>query len=196
MLFRSSAPPSSAQTLIYNTQVYSDTVLNTDGGNVYGPFAARYAGSIGNSLAISIVDAGSYSNTWNINGVGVAGLFNGSPGTSAQAASYGSSNDEVHIVVMDVGGAFSGKQNTVLETFGFMSKASDAKDSNGNYLTYVAANPVLTPLIATWVKKTDLPANVIDYYGKLPKPLGGTGSGAGRLDLQNGDPNKIGRAHV
>ena len=64
-----------------------------------------------------------------------------------------------------------------------------SKESNGNYLTYVAANPVLTPLIATWVKKTDLPANVIDYYGKLPKPLGGTGSGAGRLDLQNGDPN-------
>jgi len=127
-----SAPPSSQQVYIPNRQVYTDSVLNADAANAYGPWAARYLGSLGNSLAISIVDAGSYTSTWNINGYGVASFFNGAPGTSAQAAAYGASNDEVHIAVVDAGGAFTGTKGTVLETFPYLSKATNTTDSLGN----------------------------------------------------------------
>ena len=127
-----SAPPASQQVYIPNRQVYTDSVLNADGANAFGPWAARYLGSLGNSLAISIVDAASYTSTWNINGYGVASFFNGAPGTSAQAAAYGASNDEVHIAVVDAGGAFTGTKGTVLETFPYLSKATNTTDSLGN----------------------------------------------------------------
>ena len=44
----------------------------------------------------------------------------------------GGANDEMHIVVVDEDGLFTGTSGTVLETFPFVSKASDAKDSVGN----------------------------------------------------------------
>jgi hypothetical protein len=117
---------------IPNQRVYQDTTLYSDLGGNYGPFAGRYPGYLGNSLAVSIVDANTYSASWNVNGYGVSQYFNSAPGTSAQAAYYGSSNDEVHIVVVDIGGAFSGKQGTVLETYPFLSKATNLTDSLGN----------------------------------------------------------------
>ena len=126
------ATSGNSQVPINNSQVYNDAVLNSDFSNAYGAFSGRYPGSLGNSLTVSIVDAASYSTTWNINGIGVASYFNGAPGTSSQAAAYGSSNDEIHIVVMDTGGAFTGTKNTVLETFPYVSKATNLTDSLGN----------------------------------------------------------------
>jgi len=124
---------SSSTIAILNSKVYSDSVLTiADGSNAYGPWAARYAGSLGNSLAISIVDAASYTSTWNINGYGVASYFNGAPGTSTQAAAYGAANDEIHIAIIDAGGAFTGTKGTVLETYPYVSKATNLTDSLGN----------------------------------------------------------------
>jgi hypothetical protein len=59
-------------------------------------------------------------------------LFDKAPGTSAGAAAAGASNDEIHVVVVDEDGLFTGTKDTVLESFGFVSLASDAKDSVGN----------------------------------------------------------------
>jgi len=59
-------------------------------------------------------------------------LFNKAPGTSATATAAGGSADEIHIVVVDEDGVITGKTNTVLETYGFVSLASDSKDSQGN----------------------------------------------------------------
>lgn len=68
-------------------------------------------------------------------------LFDKAPGSSASAALVGASNDEIHVVVVDEDGVISGTKNEVLETFGFVSLASDAKDSQGasNYYRDVIA---------------------------------------------------------
>ena len=58
-------------------------------------------------------------------------LFDKAPGTSASAELVGASNDEIHLVVVDEDGLFTGTQHTVLETFGFVSLASDGKDAQG-----------------------------------------------------------------
>ena len=100
---------------IANEDVFQATYLTSNNGNAYGAFTARYPGALGNSLTISLVDAASYSTSWNIGGVTISGYVNGAPGTSSQAASVGAANDEVHIVVMDTGGLFTGAKNTVLE---------------------------------------------------------------------------------
>ena len=75
----------------------------------------------------------------------------------------GGSNDEMHIIVIDAGGKFTGTSGTVLETYPFVSKASDAINLNGgttNYYKQVifnkskyiyAADPVeYANTVATW----------------------------------------------
>ena len=62
--------------------------------------------------------------------------FSKAPGTSAGASLAGAGADELHIVVIDEDGLISGKAGTVLETFGFCSLASDAKDAQGSSLYY------------------------------------------------------------
>ena len=58
-------------------------------------------------------------------------LFSKAPGKSASSAAAGGSNDEIHMVVIDEDGGWTGTANTVLETFGFASLASDGKDAQG-----------------------------------------------------------------
>jgi hypothetical protein len=41
-------------------------------------------------------------------------------------------NDEIHVVVVDEDGGISGVPGTILETYSKVSKASDAKDPQGN----------------------------------------------------------------
>ena len=58
--------------------------------------------------------------------------FDKAPGTSASATAASGSADEIHVVVIDEDGAISGKQHEVLETYGFVSCASDSKDASGS----------------------------------------------------------------
>ena len=58
-------------------------------------------------------------------------LFAKAPGKSGTATAAGGSDDEIHVVVIDEDGSFTGTENTVLETFGFLSCASDGKDAHG-----------------------------------------------------------------
>ena len=59
-------------------------------------------------------------------------LFDKAPGTSAGAALVGAVNDEIHLVVEDEDGLFTGTKGAVLESFSFVSLVSDAKNSTGN----------------------------------------------------------------
>jgi len=118
---------------IDNESTFETSYLhNLTNNNQFGSFIAKYAGSLGNSLTVSVVDSSNTFNNWTVNGVGVSPYFTGAPGTSAQAAAAGASNDELHIIVTDSGGLFTGVQNTVLETYSYLSKGSDSIDALGN----------------------------------------------------------------
>ena len=58
------------------------------------------------------------------------------PGTSQHVSERGGSNDEFHIVVVDVNGGVTGTPNTILEKFLYVSKASDGKSSEGSLVYY------------------------------------------------------------
>ncbi len=118
-----------AGVLIENEDDYENN--HSGGANTYGMWAAKYPGDIGNTLKISIADAGSFSNTWGTNGEYFA-EFTGAPGTSAYTSALSGANDEIHIVVVDEDGLFSGIPGTILERYEFLSKASDAKTENGS----------------------------------------------------------------
>lgn len=97
-------------------------------------FVARYPGILGNSIGISICPP-SVGDTAFTSWV-YRGSFDGSPSTSEFAFSIGALNDEVHIAVIDTTGDISGTPNTVLETFPYVSLASNAKTYQGasNYI--------------------------------------------------------------
>ena len=123
-----------AAVLIKNDDDWLDNY--STGGITRGEFAARYAGALGNSLKVSICDVNTYS-TW-----AYSGSFNSTPATSTYVSNQGGANDEIHIVVVDEDGKFTGTSGTVLEKYGYVSKASDAKDDSGNtnYYKNVIAN--------------------------------------------------------
>jgi hypothetical protein len=143
------ANTSAANIVVTNEDQFEYTLLNNlTNANAYGPFMARYAGSLGNSITISAIDAGANAAqfaAWSITAIpgGLSSYFPGLPGTSAQATSAGASNDEIHIIVVDTGGLITGTVNTVLEVFPYLSKGADAKDSLGNsnyYKNYIFRN--------------------------------------------------------
>ncbi len=180
------------RSLIRNKSDYEDGGLDLSN---FGGFVSKYPGSIGSSLAVSMVD----NSTWLQVGAGtisatigsktvtgqsspdfvtnlvvgsylvVAGevigqissiesatsltlvanstktvttsvysvkwqysdLFDYKPEESTYGASLNTSNDELHIVIVDENGLFSGQVGTVLEVYKGVSKASDAKKSDG-----------------------------------------------------------------
>ena len=120
--------------LIENTTTYLNEYQT--GNYLYGVFAARYPGVLGNALKVSLADSTSYAN-WEY-----ASLFDSQPGTSAFAAARGGQNDELHIVVIDATGDWTGTAGTVLEKYQFLSKATDAKSGTGasSYYRDVIAN--------------------------------------------------------
>ena len=109
---------------INNLQSYQSTYEN--GSAIVGEFAAKFPGTLGNSLKVSIADSASFA-TW-----AYRAEFDAAPGTSDYAASAGGSNDELHIIILDEDGAWTGTQNAILEKYAFVSKASDAKKSDGS----------------------------------------------------------------
>jgi len=109
---------------INNLQHYLDNYIN--GAGLVGEFAAKYPGTLGNSLKISVADSASFG-TW-----AYKAEFDSVPGTSAYATSVGGASDELHVIIIDEDGAWTGTRGAILEKFAYVSKASDAKKSDGS----------------------------------------------------------------
>jgi phage tail sheath protein FI len=136
---------------ITNLDYYTATFPS---GNTIAKFAARYPGSLGNAIKVSLADAGSFA-TW-----GYASQFSAAPSTSTHASTAGASNDELHLIVIDVDGRLSGVAGTVLEKYAFVSKATDAKTTQGGTNYYA-----------------DVLNNQSKYLWWLGHPAGSTGTG-------------------
>lgn len=114
---------------VQNETVFEASYLNNDNANAFGPWMARYPGALGNSITVSICDNATTYTSWTYKN-----LFSSAPGTSTFASQVGGSSDEMHIVVLDAQGKFTGTSNTVLETYSFVSKARDAQQNgDSNY---------------------------------------------------------------
>jgi len=122
------ANASATAVLIKNEDNYTSDYV--DGSASVGEFAAKYPGALGNSLRVSMADANTYA-TW-----GFASLFDAAPGTSTYVTDLGGRHDEVHVIVIDEDGLWTGQKNTVLEKFPFASKAIDAKKPDGTNAFY------------------------------------------------------------
>ena len=134
--FNADANTSQTNIQMANSDSFQATLLNTDNANLYGSFMARYPGKLGNSLSVAVC-----SNTATFSAWTYKGYFTSAPTTSDYVTNAGGSNDEMHIAIIDTGGLFSGTQGTILETYPFVSKASDASvNGSTNYYKQVIFN--------------------------------------------------------
>ena len=125
--------------LIKNSNEYSSNFIENATVVANSVFAARYAGSLGNNITVSMF---ANTNSTQFSNWSWSSLFDRAPGTSyyiTQNFSANTSapiaNDEVYIVVLDRTGVISGAANTVLEKF-VASKAPNSRDENNNSLYY------------------------------------------------------------
>jgi hypothetical protein len=114
-------------TFANHTTHYQVTAINTDVLTI-----KALNQPAGTGLTSAIVNSTSIDRYWEH-----YASFDKAPSKSASALAAGGSDDEMHIVVIDEDGLFTGTAGTVLETFGFVSGATDAKDASGQSNYYV-----------------------------------------------------------
>ena len=121
---------------IANEDTFENTILNVSQSNLYGAFMARYPGALGNSIDVGVCANTNTFSTW-----AYKSYFTSAPTTSDQCTAAGGSGDEMHVIVVDRGGLITGSAGTVLETYPFLSAASDATlNGSSNYYKQVIFN--------------------------------------------------------
>jgi len=144
------AGSNSTGVLVGNDDEYSSATLTLV---THGEWIARFPGELGNSLSVEMVDSNTITTLAN------SGLDkfvpSAAPGTSTWVNAQGGSDDELHVIVIDAQGKFTGVAGQVLETFLYVSKASDAKDDYGNTNYYAQVINNRSKYIR-WAAHTDL----------------------------------------
>ena len=101
---------------------FSDYQTQYENGNgVVGEFAAKYPGTLGNSLKVSMADSETYE-TW-----AYKTEFDGAPGAN-----------ELHVIVIDSDGKITGFDEGVVEKYSYLSKASNGRRDDGTSTYYKA----------------------------------------------------------
>ena len=149
---------------------------NFAAGSASMVWAAKYPGSLGNAIRVSLADA-NVATGWTY-----SGEFSTTPTTSRYAERAATSNDEIHIVVVDLTGAITGTANTVIEKFGFVSKAGDAKNSDGSSNFYKDVINNQSKYI-WWMGHPSTGAN----WGQTAIQVANTGGGYNGLAVNNFD---------
>lgn len=116
------------------------------------------------------------------------------PGQSDYVLAYGNTaaNDEMHIVVIDEGGKFSGSPGTVLEVYSNLSRASDAKSNEGASVYYKTVINNQSKYLWWANDRTTAVSNTAQYVtsSTATKPLSmemvGGSSGLGESDVPLG----------
>lgn len=86
-------------------------------------------------------------------------LFDKAPGTSTYTAERGGTGDEMHVVVVDRLGKFTGLPNQILEVYPNLSRATDARSESGTAAYY---KTVLNDSSAYVYANADIPGVVSD----------------------------------
>jgi len=128
----------SPQPTVKNDDNFDTQQSALDSDNIV--FVAKFPGDLGNSLKVETCPASTSDSAFD-NWTYVT-EFDAAPGTSTFASGRGATNDELHVIVVDEDGLFTGTRGTVLETYPFVSFASNAKadDGTSNYVIDVINN--------------------------------------------------------
>jgi hypothetical protein len=122
-----------------NANLSNNDLISVDGGTTYIRVASVNANTIivASALAANVSNGSAILRKWQY-----SDQFGVAPGTSTFASINGGTGDEMHVIVVDEDGVFTGSANTVLEKYAFVSKATDAITNDGasNYYKSVINN--------------------------------------------------------
>lgn len=93
---------------------------------------ARYPGDLGNSISVVLITSTAAFADPDVVTAGYDKLFSFAPETTSYAEARGVTDDELHVVVVDSLGKWTGVSGTVLEIFEGLSQASDARKDDGS----------------------------------------------------------------
>ena len=152
--------------------------LNDSGASI----VARYPGALGNGLEVFFVDGGNYNTV----DTTVRAALPFTPSETDWAVEFtgrANINDELHVVVVDGDGEFTGTAGTVLEVHPGLSVAQNATNVYGEsnyYVTVVNNNSSyiwLTPETSPTVLTADETADIVKTYSATGTELGGGADG-------------------
>ena len=125
-------------TVVTGTSTFFDLQVNVgDTIKLVGTAEERKVSAIASNVSLTVSEpfvAAAAANTWSRDWE-YAGSFDSEPVTSSHCARNSGAQDEVHVVVVDEDGEFSGANNTVLETY-TGSVAGGAKGEDGQSIYY------------------------------------------------------------
>ena len=121
--------PASLQEVVKNETSFNSQLSALDSDK--HTFVAKYPGALGNSLQVQMCPVSTGDSAFLDNGTFV-NEFDAPPGTSNFATKKNASNDEVHVLITDKNGEFTGTKGTVLERYAFLSVGTNAKDDAGS----------------------------------------------------------------
>ena len=117
------------------TELYVGAIVKDSTGATVGTVASIASDSVATLSANALIALtnGAIKSDWKY-----ASQFSAAPGTSVFAAQKGATtaSDELHILVIDSNGEWTGVPGTILEKFPFVSKAANAKTDNGTSSYY------------------------------------------------------------
>jgi phage tail sheath protein FI len=117
------------------TELYVGAIVKDSTGATVGTVASITSDSVATLSANALVALtnGAIKSDWQY-----ASQFSAAPGTSSFATQKGATtaSDELHILVIDSNGEWTGIPGTILEKFPFVSKAVNAKTDNGTSSYY------------------------------------------------------------
>ena len=121
------------QRIVGNSDAFDTQVAALDSDS--HTFIGKFPGTLGNSIDIHIcpvADSDGVFDNWTYKG-----SFDSRPGSSADAIAktgLAAPKDEIHVAVVDADGELGGTKGAVLETYPFVSLASNVKDFDGTSL--------------------------------------------------------------
>ena len=112
----------------------SDDLVSLDNGTSYVRVVSVNDNEypLANIILASAITSTVANNTSVLRKWQYADNFGVAPGTSDFVSNKTGSNDEMHVIVLDEDGKFTGTANTVVEKYAFVSKASDAISGDGS----------------------------------------------------------------
>jgi hypothetical protein len=141
---------------IQNSTTYIEDFRNYE-TSVYGMFAARYPGALGNGLTVLVIDKAVWTyavaNPSSTYSSVITKNFTGAPGTSDQAAKKSIADDQLHILILDDStGKWTGTPGSVLEKFSYLSKIKGVTRNDGTNVYFrdaIAASSKYVYVIST-----------------------------------------------
>ena len=113
----------------FDTELRVGEVLEDSDGETIGTISAITNATtltLDANAAVAVSGAAISRSAW-----AYATQFDYTPSTTTYASAVSATSDELHVIVVDEDGLFTGTAGTILEKFAGVSKASDAKDSVG-----------------------------------------------------------------